>query len=93
MIWRMLLSKDALYIGIILAMIGSAWYIVDDWHYEPLRIQEKTVKMLGEQLNTCIMERDSCESKILKQTVEGFQEGLGDGDETINIDLDNLTSN
>ena len=93
MIWKLLLSKDSLYIAIILAMIGGSWYILDDWHYKPLRIQEKTVKMLSEQLNTCITERDSCESKISQQTVQGFQEGLGDGDETINIDLDNLTSN
>ena len=93
MILRMLLSKDALYIGLILAMLASAWYILDDWHYKPLRVQEETVRMLGMQLNTCITERDSCESKLSQQTVEGYQEGLGDGDETINIDLDNLTSN
>lgn len=91
--WNLFLSKDVIYIAVIVSMIGGAWYILDDWHYKPLRVQEKTVKMLGEQLNACVTDRDSCQSKLLKENVEGFQEALGDGDENISIDFGSMSTN
>lgn len=93
MIPSFLLSKDAIYIGIILAAIGGAWYILDDWHYKPLRVADETIKMVSEQYNTCVSDRDKCTSSLPKKAVENYQDGLGDGDDKINIDLDNLTSN
>lgn len=85
-------KKDAAYIFIIVAMIGSAWYILEDWHYGPLRVQEKTIIMLGNQLNECVGSRDMCEAKKKKDSVEQYQEILGDGNEDFDFDLDNLSS-
>ena len=89
---RLFLNKDAVYIAVIIAMIGSAWYILDDWHYKPLRVQESTILMLGNQLNVCVGVRDTCEAQLLKQSVEDYQNGLGDNNEDSAIDFDNLTS-
>ena len=89
---RLLLNKDAVYIALILAMIGSAWYILDDWHYKPLRVQEDTVKMLSEQYNTCITVKDICEANLSKQSIESYQDGLGEGNEDFTFDIDNLSS-
>jgi len=89
---KFLLSKDGIYLGIILIMVLSAWYILDDWHYKPLRVADNTIEMLGNQLNECINVKVICEANLSKQTVEGYQDGLGEGNEDFNFDLDNLTS-
>ena len=85
--------KDYIYIGIIIAMIGSAWYILEDWHYGPLRTQERTILMLGKQLNQCVGSRDMCEAQKKKDSVEDFQDTIGEEQiEDFNFDLDNLTT-
>lgn len=85
-------GKDAAYIAVILAIIGGAWYILDDWHYKPLRVADETILMLGNQLNTCIGIRDQCKADKDKENVENYQDGLGEGNEEFNFDLDNLSS-
>ena len=90
---KLLVNKDAFYIGLIVIGLGAAWYVLDDWHYKPLRVQEETVKMLSEQYNQCVGVRDTCEARLLSQSVEDYQNGLGEANDTININLDNLNSN
>ena len=38
--------KGALYAGFIIIVVGSAWYVVNDWHYKPIRVFERQVKTL-----------------------------------------------
>ena len=68
-------------IALVIALIGGGWYILNDWHYAPLKAQKKTIsqqiislqaqgrtiKSLGEQI-TKIMEENK---------VTGFEEYFG----------------
>ena len=93
----MIPTKDMIYIGIILAMVGSAWYILEDWHYGPIRTLEKensklkienkaqegTIKNLGIRITELM-----ANNKVI-----GFEEyfkGLDDANTTIITDNDKL---
>ncbi len=84
--------KDAIYVGIIMVMVGSTWYVVNDWHYKPLDILERQVVSLEAQLTATGSLLNVCESNLSKQLLKGFIDGIGEHNEDININLDNLST-
>ncbi len=41
--FNLLSIKDGIYLAVISALIGSAWYILQDWHYKPLKDNVKII--------------------------------------------------
>ncbi len=82
--------KDGIYIVLILALIGSAWYVLQDWHYRPLKEQGKQILSLEKQLRITGGALNTCENNLSKQSLDGFIEGIGENNETSTITLDNL---
>ncbi len=90
----MLSIKDGIYIAVILALIGSAWYILQDWHYRPLKDnailitkQKATIKAQNITINNLGVE---IVQLIEQNKVAGFESyftGLADANNTTSDNL------
>lgn len=96
-IFSLLLSKNSLYIIIGIAVfsgIGSLYYTQ---HYLPIKNLKKDVqevqkqnKELQRQLRVVGNSLNTCEANLTAQTLNGFIEGIGETNEVIISDLNNL---
>ena len=84
--------KDYIYVGIIVTMVGSAWAVVDSWHYEPIRLLMEERASLEIQLEVTGSLLNVCEHNLSKQLLEGFIDAVGGHNEDISISLDNLST-
>ena len=91
-ILKLIPIKDYIYVGIILSLVGSAWYILDDWHYSRIRDYKVEVISLSKQLKITGSALNVCEANLIKQSLKGFIDGIGENNETIIIDLSNLST-
>lgn len=82
--------KDGIYIVLILALIGGAWYILQDWHYGPIKEKDGHIISLERQLLVTGSALNTCENNLTKQTLDGFIEGIGENNEIPGVDLDDL---
>ncbi len=84
--------KDYIYVGIIITMVGSAWAVVDSWHYKPIRLLKKERASLETQLQATGSLLNVCEHNLSKQLLKGFIDAVGGHNEDIYINLDNLST-
>ena len=83
--------KGLIYGAILISFISSSVYFLNTWHYAPMEQLIKKVESLKEQLETTDSSLKVCESNLSKQSLESFIEGVGENNETIFIDFDNIT--
>jgi len=67
----------------------SAWNILNTWHYKPIKRLNKNVNNLQNQLNETGRQLNICETNLSKQLLQGYIDGIGEHNETIDIDFDN----
>jgi len=82
--------KDAVYVGIIVVMIGAAWYLLNDWHYKPLKQNKVKIESLQFQLTQTGNALNTCEANLSKQLLQGYIDGIGENNENNGVDLNNL---
>ena len=76
--------------GVVL-VFGAILYALSTWHYKPLKLLERTNVTLKTDLIEHTRLLGICEVKIHKVNIDGFIEGIGEHNETIVIDFDNIT--
>lgn len=90
--------KDIAYGFIIIGILGSFWYVVDDWHYGPLREKNKTIKEKNEiislyedKITNLVNDIETCEQETKRGKINGIVKGVKSKDNTkdIVIDYDN----
>ncbi len=92
MIYKILFSKYGLFLGGVLLVVLGGWYFLNDWHYKPLKEKDELLSKMVKGFGECQYARDICEANLSKQSIEAYIEGLGEGNETINFDLSNLST-
>ncbi len=83
--------KGVIY-GTILAVISIAvWYLLYDWHYNPISIMEHKIEILESNLQETGRQLNICEANISKQSLGGYIDCIGENDEEPVIDFSNIT--
>jgi len=82
--------KDLVYVGIIIAMVATAWALVDSWHYKPIRVlkeERNSLKTLNKNKDIVINNLSIELVKAIENTkIKGFEEyfkGLADANITV----------
>tara|TARA_R110000772_G_scaffold90259_1_gene186473 strand:+ start:1179 stop:1451 length:273 start_codon:yes stop_codon:yes gene_type:complete len=74
----------------ILSAVGGIGYVANKWHYAPIKHLEETNGILKKDLIEQSSLLGVCETKLHKVNLDGFIEGIGENNETISIDFDDL---
>lgn len=87
--------KDIGYGLIIISILGSFWYVVDDWHYKPLRdankqLSEKKeiIKIYEGKITSLTNDVDRCEQETKRGRIHGIVEGIKAHEDDKNITFD-----
>ena len=78
---------------IVLMGIGTAYYlkIVSDLEND-LVTKDRIIQQVGNDLNVAYSLLYTCEENTTKEGLEGYIDGIGDHNETVNTTLDNLST-
>jgi len=81
-----------LYGGITIAIFLSAWYVGTHLYDKHILLPQRTIVILKANLKTVGDHLNICEANLSKQALDGFIEGVGEVNETVIINLDNLST-
>jgi len=87
--YKILFSRYALTIALIVAIIGGGWYAAQKWHYWPLEERQEIINTLGTTVNSLEINLTRCQDDKIVTEFESFFEG-GGGVETDNNADDNI---
>lgn len=77
-------------IALVVSLLGGMGFSIYNWHYKPLKVLTKENTTLKTDLIAQTNLLGVCEVKLHKVNLDGFIEGIGEHNETIVIDFDNL---
>ena len=78
---------NSIKIGLIVVLLGIAY----NWHYGKINSLNKANESLQNQLNTTANHLNICEANLSKQALQGYIDGIGESNETIIIDFNDIS--
>jgi hypothetical protein len=83
-------SKIIIYGILISSILFTIGYSLYKWHYGPLEKCNDEVISIQNQLTETGNCLNMCETNLSKQMLQGYIDGIGENNENIFIDFDNL---
>jgi hypothetical protein len=83
-------SKLIIHIIVALSIIFSIKYSLYKWHYGPLEKCNDEIISMQNQLTETSNCLNACEANLSKQMLQGYIDGVGEENESIFVDFDNL---
>jgi len=84
--------KDMIYVGVIIAILGSTWYMAHNLYDKYILLPKRTIITLEANLNTVGSKLNVCHTELDKKLLSGYLEALGENnDEDIVIDFSNIS--
>jgi len=84
--------KDMIYVGVIVAILLSAWYVAHNLYDKYILLPKRTIILLEANLNTVGSKLNVCQSELDKKLLSGYLEALGEeNEEDVVINFSNIT--
>ena len=83
-------SKIIIYGTLISSILFAIGYSLYKWHYSPIKECNNEIVSIQNQLTETSNCLNVCEANLSKQMLQGYIDGVGENNDSIFVDFDNL---